>query len=138
VRLDWDGLTLRNKKVREIKNSSRKQQEEELKIKYPFLEPNPFPDCMSYDVYDSSGDEDLYDSRFLNNCSEENFDDSSSICLNTIFGYIGNDEPNTEPCMPSIAMPFVLLMRCRTARCHKENYWPRKNIITTPSQWWPM
>jgi hypothetical protein len=75
-----------------------------LKVKYPVHKPNPFPDCISYDVYDSSDDDDLYVSGILNNCSEEIFDDSSSISLNTPFGYIGNDEANTEPCMPTISI----------------------------------
>jgi hypothetical protein len=100
--LEW--IALNKEEDKRNQELIKKKQKEELKVKYPVLKPNPFPDCMLYDVYDSSDDDDLYDSRILNNCPEDNCDDPSSICLNTPCGYIGNDKPNTEPCMPSISV----------------------------------
>ena len=46
---------------------------------------------------DSSDDEDLHYSRIPNNCPEEVFDDSSCVCLNTLFGEINDDDPKMEP-----------------------------------------
>ena len=79
----------------------------ELEERYPALKPYPYPYSMRYDASDSSDDEDLYDPRTFNDYPKEVFDDSSSVCLNTLFGDINNDEPKMEPSVPPISVCYA-------------------------------
>lgn len=89
---------LKKKEEKEIKEWNK------LKEGCAALKPYPPPIPDPYYSFDSSDDEDLHYSRIPNNCPEEVFDDSSSVCLNTLFEEIDHDESKMEPCVPPISV----------------------------------
>ena len=94
---------------RRLKKKEEKEINEWNKLKEGCVALKPYPPTIPDPYYssDSSDDEDLHYSRIPNNCPEEVFDDSSSVCLNTLFGEINYDEPNMEPCVPPISVCYA-------------------------------